>query len=345
MLSRIKEKKIYRYLSDTAIVGLIITISISTFQIFQASKQTVQLAESLQRIDAVEKSVTTHFLGTYPEYIDEINHLLLSFQLEKSSFANDTIIIFEDVLFYGYRSSPFNFINMHKALLWLADNGCHIVIAYYYPSKNNPVFNAMVQEELISPNLIVSMKKEIYDHRENREEIIEKYFMRNRTSSKEAAQAYNDLVSEYRKCLNSLDLPKETPLDREMITLSEELDSIKSTYMGKPTDDVSKIKYDDFLNMYIAFNNCIKQHYLRHERTNFVEIIELQEYMTMSCWLVRDRAVLAFPSKYATEEIGFISQDNAFVRYIHTMLNGVKSTTKINQGRNPNRQRKGSREN
>ena len=51
----------------------------------------------------------------------------------------------------------------------------------------------------------------------------------------------------------------------------------------------------------------------------------MNEYLTMSCWLVRDKTVLAFPSKYATEEIGFISQDKAFVDYIHTMLVGVRS--------------------
>ena len=50
----------------------------------------------------------------------------------------------------------------------------------------------------------------------------------------------------------------------------------------------------------------------------------------MSCWLTKvgdsEKAIFAFPSKYSTDEIGFTSQDKAFSKYIHTMLNGIKNS-------------------
>ena len=88
------------------------------------------------------------------------------------------------------------------------------------------------------------------------------------------------------------------------------------------------ITFKDFVEMYKSMDLQIKKHYTRNERSNFIELIELKEFLTMSCWLVRDKAILAFPSKYSSQEIGFSSQDNAFVDYIHTMLVGVRSAAK-----------------
>jgi hypothetical protein len=48
----------------------------------------------------------------------------------------------------------------------------------------------------------------------------------------------------------------------------------------------------------------------------------------MSCWMSivngKESAIFTFPSKDSTDEIGFISQDAAFSKYIQTMLNGMK---------------------
>ena len=60
-----------------------------------------------------------------------------------------------------------------------------------------------------------------------------------------------------------------------------------------------------------------------------IELIPLQESLLMSCWMAdingKEHAIFAFPSKYSTEEIGFMSQDVAFADYIHKMLRGVRS--------------------
>ena len=61
-----------------------------------------------------------------------------------------------------------------------------------------------------------------------------------------------------------------------------------------------------------------------------IELLPLKEDLMMCCWMRsykgKGRAIFAFPSKYSTDEIGFISQDKAFVRYINTMLKGVKGS-------------------
>lgn len=328
-------KKGWHYLKDTAILGLLVTVAISTFQIYQATRQTKQLSTSLKYLDNVEKSLTTHFLGAFPGYISEINNLLLSFKENNDMYQNDTIVIFEDVLYYGIMSSTEEFIKMNKLLLELAENGCHIVIAYYDPStKKGPIFKRMVEDELITPDNLARMREEVASNwKENRDKIDtfrEKYFDLSRKQSPETMKAFEEKVMSYRKKIYSNQLPTKTSLDKEMVSLCMELDSIKHYYMGDSKRDILSITFNDFVNMYRSFDLQLKQHYMRNERSNFIELIEMNEAMTMSCWLVRDKAILAFPSKYASEEIGFESQDNAFVNYIHTMLFGVRSTTRSN---------------
>ena len=78
--------------------------------------------------------------------------------------------------------------------------------------------------------------------------------------------------------------------------------------------------------MYKKLSEIILSYYTKYG----INMVPLNEYLTMSCWLVKKssrkevKAVLAFPSKYSTEEIGFYSQDEAFSRYISTMLEGVQ---------------------
>ena len=327
-----KRKKGWHYLKDTAIMGLLVTIAISTFQIYQATRQTRQLSTSLQYLDNVEKALTTHFLGAFPGYISEINNLLQSFKDNNYSYQNDTIVIFEDVLYYGIMSSTEEFIKMNKLLLELAEGGCHIVIAYYNPSEYSPIFKRMVADELITPSNLALMREEISSNwMENRDKIDtfrEKYFDLSRKQSTETIKQFEKKVSSYRKNIYTDKLPAKTSLDKEMISLCLELDSIKLYYMGDSERDIMSVTFNDFVNMYRSFDITLKHHYMRNERSNFIELIEMNEYMTMSCWLVRDKAILAFPSKYASDEIGFESQDNAFVDYIHTMLYGVRSKTK-----------------
>jgi hypothetical protein len=104
-------------------------------------------------------------------------------------------------------------------------------------------------------------------------------------------------------------------------SLCTKLDAIKQSYLNKPYD---QIKYSDIYNMYKDITREIRELFRQYGK---IRMIPLNEHLTMSCWLTvvngQDTAIIAFPSKYSTDEIGFISQDVAFAKYIQTMLNGM----------------------
>lgn len=78
--------------------------------------------------------------------------------------------------------------------------------------------------------------------------------------------------------------------------------------------------------MYIDMSRVIIGLYSNYPN---IELLPLTESLMMSCWLTKigkeERAIFAFPSKYSTDEIGFVSQDEAISRYIHKMLVGIKN--------------------
>lgn len=78
-------------------------------------------------------------------------------------------------------------------------------------------------------------------------------------------------------------------------------------------------------------------------KENSIELVTLNEYLTMSCWLVKpahknrsSSANLAFPSKYSNDEIGFYSQDEFFAEYITTILQGVRGDVDKDKERRSN---------
>ena len=120
----------------------------------------------------------------------------------------------------------------------------------------------------------------------------------------------------------------------EMITyrMCVAIDSVKRHFIGdgKP---IESILFSDYEQMYRGMCEIIAKHYAKQ---SFV-LVPLDEYLTMSCWMVREgshkgvKTVLAFPSKYSSDEIGFYSQDEAFSKYIGTMLEGVRQNREILQ--------------
>ena len=104
-----------------------------------------------------------------------------------------------------------------------------------------------------------------------------------------------------------------------------DIDSIKRHHIGngKP---IESIHFCDYEQMYRSMSETIAKYYTQYG----FDLIPLDEYLTMSCWMIREgghngvKTVLAFPSKYSSDEIGFYSQDEAFSKYIGTMLEGVR---------------------
>lgn len=99
-----------------------------------------------------------------------------------------------------------------------------------------------------------------------------------------------------------------------------EIQKIKVKYLKK---NKKQITFKDFEDMNREISTVIADAYKKRN----IKLVPLDEHLTMSCWMVKSttnmKAVLAFPSKYSSDEIGFYSQDDAFSKYIFTMLDGI----------------------
>ena len=308
--------RIVQFIISSAAVSLLITLIIFAVEQKEDAERTESMISNLEAISddlmAVQNSVATRYLGVFPDYLNEVNNLL------EQKMPKDSIVIFEDVLYYGILSDPEAFINMNRMLLSHADEGGHVTIAYYNP--DGMIFHRMVRESRISPEYFVPMDVErdslIRMNRRMRsdEEICEKYFALTRQKD---PVAFERNVKKYLAPLYRTS-SYDDELSHELDSLLHGLDSVKTAYLGgKPVETVTFMDYE---SMYKGMTRLLEQTYLSHG----VELIPLNEYLTMTCWLVSGQAVLAFPSKYATEEIGFYSKDPAFGKYINTMLDGVR---------------------
>lgn len=347
---RLKQMRGFELLSafiKSAAVGMLFAVFCFVYDVYQGSEQDKQLQKSIDKLANIEQSLSTRYLGIFPEYISEIS--LLFENLEPA----DTVIIFEDVLYYGIKSRPKEFCIMNDKLFEHALKNGSITVVHYNVEHSdqrpvwNEIFHKMIVESRINAKYIPEMDEERRSEmRRLREEnprmdrsvwveldstLCEKYFAMTRDDNPEK---FNKDVAVY---LDKGLIPVASP-DRPF-TMAEnityqmclEIDSVKEHYIGnnKPCEE---ILFADYEKMYRGMSNVIIKYYKRYG----IEMIPLDEYLTMSCWMSQKgnrkevKTVLAFPSKYSTDEIGFYSQDEAFSQYITTMLEGVKQSIRNN---------------
>lgn len=341
-LHKIKGTRGYEVLATfikSAAVGLLFAVLCFIYDVYHDTEQDKQLEQSVEKLASIEQSLSTRYLGIFPEYITEIGGLFVNLDRE------DTIVIFEDVLYYGIKSRPKEFCLLNTRLFEHAMKGGSITVAYYdfVKDKETPawvdIFHKMIIESRIDSKYHAEMnesrKTEMTNLRESggpnyRQEmsrfdstLCEHYFSATR----------NDDMEKFKKDVNAY--LNKTWTDNDGDTLSEaenitrqmcfEIDSVKQYYLGNGKD-VNEISFCDYELMYKKMSEVIVKYYTKYG----INMVPLDEYLTMSCWMVKRcnkkevRTVLAFPSKYSTDEIGFYSQDEAFSRYIGTMLEGVR---------------------
>ena len=122
--------------------------------------------EMTDNLVQIQNSLTTKYLGIFPNYLPAIN------KLYANASPGDSIIIFEDVLYYGIKSKPEEFKSFNLHLLNLRNSGSNIVVAYYNPKSM--VFHKMIQEGRF-PSYLKEMQKE-------RRQIIDSLNAQNRTT-------------------------------------------------------------------------------------------------------------------------------------------------------------------
>ena len=146
--------KIYEAMVILSPFGLILSIA---FFLVQA-KESKELVGNLTHI---EQSLSTRFIGIFPDYLDKINQLLS----ETPSSPKDTteIIIFEDVLFYGAFYNGTAFKEMVQQLTDLSNKGKKIVIAYYdngEDMRSGRMFREVIQESWMRPQDVRKLPQE-----------------------------------------------------------------------------------------------------------------------------------------------------------------------------------------
>lgn len=307
--------KIYQFLVSSAAVSLVVSVIVFVYGQIREAHKTAVLVDNLHGISTnlldVQNSVSTRYLGIFPDYLTEVNGLLAQMD------SNDDVVIFEDVLYYGILSKPESFIKMNHMLLQHAAQGGCVTIAYY--DINGRTFSRMLREQRINPQFFSQMEREIDSlrHKDARNlnyiKVCEKYFAKSKDLD---YLSFSKNVDKYLKPLHGKYII-DTPLGRELEQMYEAMDSVKTSSFSKPK---AEIGFQDYVNMYKGMSELLIEKYQSYG----IELIPLDEYLTMTCWLVSGKAVLAFPSKYATDEIGFYSQDPAFGKYIQMMLQGVK---------------------
>ena len=323
----------------SAIVGMLFAVLCFAYDVYNDQEQDKKLEESVAKLAKIEQSLSTRYLGIFPEYISEIGNLF-----DRIDPA-DTIIIFEDVLYYGIKSRPVEFRKFNEQLIQHALSGGHITIAYYDVEKDPTkptsanIFHKMIIESRINEKYINVMDEE-------RRAEFRKLRQNQQLSKPGATAAIDSMLCEKYFAMTRRDNPAkfkkdiEVYLSDELIKGSEitatttayehivhelcmEIDAVKHFYLDK---EPNSITFADYEKMYREMGQKIVDYYVK----NGIHLVPLDEYLTMSCWLVKSghnnngiKAILAFPSKYSTDEIGFYSQDEAFATYITTMLNGV----------------------
>lgn len=350
---RIKGTKGYEILSafiKSAVVGMLFAVLCFAYDVYHDSEQDKQLEESIEKLENIEKSVeqlekikqslSTRYLGIFPEYIPEISALFENLN------PTDSIIIFEDVLYYGIKSRPNEFFNLNVKLFHHALNGGHLTVAYY-DSRNmdhkpvmDDLFHKMIIESRINSKFHAEMGEMRAEELKKLSQMNQLNILASRRMDSTLCEKYFDATrkdnfGKFKKDVEAY-LSKEL-IDKDTTNLSEaesityqmcvDIDSIKQHFIGngKPLEN---ILFSDYEQMYRSMSEIIVKYYVQHG----FDMVPLDEYLTMSCWMVREgshkgvKTVLAFPSKYSSDEIGFYSQDEAFSKYIGTMLEGVRQT-------------------
>ena len=308
--------KIYKIIVIISPFGLIFSV---IFFMIQA-KESEQMVDNLMHI---EQSLSTKHIGIFPDYLDKINKLLL----ETSRNQDDTsrIIIFQDVLFYGAFYNGNAFKEMIHQLSELSNKGRKIVIAYYdncNDTRKGRMFREVVQESWIQQQDLGKLATEKRDlmsslRRENPQRtntfrtadsiVNEKYFARYREQEQRefSKRIVRILIPFYDKTKNDY-------------SLFLKIDKIKNKHIRKPFHTIT---YYDISEMYYQITEELKIFFEQHN----IQLIPLNDYLTMSCWSNGEKVLFAFPGKYAADEIGFISSDRAILHYIETMLAGVEN--------------------
>ena len=392
-LEKVRSYKIFRVvkiIAESAAFALVISLILFGIEMFDNMKTSQELSKNLLEI---QNSLSTKYLGKFPDFMPDINRLY------EGAKAGDSIVIMEDVLFYGINSAPVDFYEASLKLFDLAANGSQVMISYYIP--DGMAFNFMLQELLLSQKqyknyrdtlMLFYQRSHLYkrekmvvidscvannfkrtetdreiaslldkyfgdifeqadiekqkermiahepsrltendgnsiasrsDNALARALLIEKFFEK---TKKEDLKSFQSMVAMYRRPTMIAKVNESsTRIQLEAQSMCLKMDSIRIKYLGRDNTPVDKIKYSDFKNMFAEMTKVMEESYHRYPS---ITLVPIDEFISVRSWLVESRegahkAIMAFPSRYSSSEIGFFTTDETTRDYIKTMQKGI----------------------
>lgn len=381
----------FKIISESATFALFLSIIFFGWEMFDNMRESQSLTENLRTI---QSSLSTRYLGKFPDFLPDINNLY------SNAMAGDSIMIMEDVLFYGVTSAPKEFYEASGKLLDLADQGSPVLISYYKPG--GLTYNLTIQEWLLSPEcykhykdtmqlfrlrnqmfrqhkkmlidscarqkmpkeetdrLILHLSKQYFQdiidteglerqeeyilaqtlnidstmtEQENRkrkddyalvrDKLLERYFSMTRDADTKAFMA---MVNKYRQ--PTMDVVEDKAASRreiETLKMCQKMDSVRVKYLGKEDAPIDNLTYADFVNMYQEMTEVMQQTYAKYPS---ITLVPIDDFLSVRSWLICDKngdsqAIMAFPSRYSSSEIGFYTTDESTRDYIKTMQRGI----------------------
>lgn len=379
---------VMKIVAESATFALVVSLVLFAIQMFNNMQESKQLSQNLLEI---QNSLSTKYLGKFPDFMPDINRLY------GDAKAGDSIVILEDVLFYGINSAPIDFYEANLKLFDLAANGSPVMISYYIP--DGMAFNFMLQEMLLTQehyknyrdtlmlfyqrnHMYKTERKAIIDSCANarvskaetdrilttlvdkcfegiidkqvlekqkkrmiaktpeemaetqslpsrsdneiiRTILLEKYFAKSRDENPKAFQA---MVAKYRRPTMRINVNESTTrIQMETQEMCLKMDSIRIKFLGADNKPVDNIRYKDFKQMFSEMTEVMEETYHRYPS---ITLVPLDEFISVRSWLVDSReggsrAIMAFPSRYSSSEIGFYTADETTRDYIKTMQKGI----------------------
>lgn len=377
-----------KIVAESATFALVVSLILFAVEMFNNMQESKQLSQNLLEI---QNSLSTKYLGKFPDFMPDINRLY------GDASAGDSIVILEDVLFYGINSAPKDFYEANLKLFDLAASGSPVMISYYIP--DGMAFNFMLQEMLLTQehyknyrdtlmvfyqrnhmykterNAIIDscanahvskaetdriltelvdkcfgdiIDKQVLEQQKNRmlrktpEEmaennslpsrsdneiiraiLLEKYFAKSREENR---NAFRTMVEKYRQPTMRINVNESTTrIQMEAQEMCWLMDSIRIKYLGSDGAPVDNIKFIDFKQMFTEMTQVMEDMYHRYPS---ITLVPIDEFISVRSWLVDSRtgdskAIMAFPSRYSSSEIGFYTTDETTKDYIKTMQRGI----------------------
>ena len=264
------------------LIGLIITVialSLSVRQLSDAKK--------------ITDSISTRYIGEFPEIVEQINDLLLQ--------AKEEIIIMTDVLGYGMYSNPGDFHKYLSIIEKKAGDECDIKFVVYD--------NSLLKRTRQMQHIGFANIKEYHSLRKNQ---------KHEEANNMRDSIFRTNLKEKELTLNNFFKYKFTYTHKSNNKRNfQEFDDIKSEFESRQV--IGSISYNEFNNLLLDLNNSIQNRLVPIQHS--VSITTTANQHVMNCWLIdRTKAIFGFVGNFNASEIAFYTQDRQIINYIISLV-------------------------